>query len=92
MKAAIIAILGLYKRWLSPALPQACRYLPTCSEYAMEAVERHGAFRGIALSVWRIARCNPLGGSGLDQVPPARDEQHCTHAGADPVNCCTTTK
>jgi putative membrane protein insertion efficiency factor len=92
MKAAIIAILEMYKRWLSPALPQACRYLPTCSEYAIEAVERHGAVRGIALSLWRIARCNPLGGSGLDPVPPARNEQLCIHAGGDPVNCCTTTK
>jgi len=82
----------LYKRWLSPALPQACRYLPTCSEYAMEAVERHGALRGAGLSLWRIARCHPFGGSGLDPVPPSRNEQDRTSAGADPAHCCTTAK
>ena len=82
MKTAIIAMLRLYKRLLSPALPHACRYLPTCSEYAMEAVDRHGAVRGVALAMWRVARCNPFGGSGLDPVPPGRFdkiEHHASH-------------
>jgi putative membrane protein insertion efficiency factor len=79
MKAAVLSILRVYKRWLSPALPVSCRYLPTCSEYAMEAVETHGTIRGLALAAWRLARCNPLGGSGYDPVPHACKpaEHHC---------------
>ena len=92
MKAAILAMLNGYKRFVSPALPQACRYLPTCSEYAMEAVERHGAVRGTALALWRVARCNPFGGSGLDPVPPSRHEQDRSQAGANPAHCCTSAK
>ncbi|HUR49640.1 MAG TPA: membrane protein insertion efficiency factor YidD [Acidimicrobiales bacterium] len=49
--------------------PSPCRYVPTCSEYAVEAIERHGAIRGAALSAWRLLRCNPWGGRGLDEVP-----------------------
>lgn len=52
--------------------PSPCRYVPTCSAYAVEALERHGAIRGVALSAWRLLRCNPWGGRGLDEVPPAR--------------------
>lgn len=49
--------------------PSPCRYVPTCSEYAVEAIERHGAIRGAVLSAWRLLRCNPWGGRGLDEVP-----------------------
>ena len=49
--------------------PSPCRYVPTCSSYAVEAFERHGAIRGFALSAWRLLRCNPWGGRGLDEVP-----------------------
>lgn len=52
--------------------PSPCRYVPTCSAYAVEALERHGAIRGAALSAWRLLRCNPWGGRGLDEVPPSR--------------------
>ena len=57
-----------YKRWISPVLPVACRYVPTCSEYAAEAVERHGAVRGTLEAGWRVLRCNPLARGGYDPV------------------------
>ena len=58
-----------YQLLVSPLLPPACRFLPTCSEYAAEAFERHGAWRGIILASRRLARCHPWGGSGYDPVP-----------------------
>ena len=58
-----------YRLVLSPWLGQSCRYQPTCSAYAMEALERHGAIRGGWLTMKRIARCHPWGGSGIDNVP-----------------------
>jgi putative membrane protein insertion efficiency factor len=61
--------LRLYKAMLSPLFAGSCRYLPSCSDYTAEAVERHGAAAGIALGLWRLARCQPLGGSGFDPVP-----------------------
>jgi uncharacterized protein len=61
--------LRAYKRLISPLLGSSCRFTPTCSEYAMEAVERHGVFIGTLLSAWRILRCNPLSRGGLDLVP-----------------------
>ena len=64
----ILAIKG-YKRFISPALPPACRYLPTCSVYALEAIERHGAAKGVWLGAKRVCRCHPWGGSGYDPVP-----------------------
>lgn len=63
-------LIRAYKRFLSPMLPVACRYVPTCSDYALEAVERHGALRGSWLALKRLARCHPFGGHGYDPVPP----------------------
>jgi putative membrane protein insertion efficiency factor len=68
MKSLALGLLRLYKRWISPAFPPACRYLPTCSEYAMEAVERYGALRGGVMAAWRVARCHPFAKGGLDPV------------------------
>jgi uncharacterized protein len=69
MTTLVNALLVLYKRLISPLLPASCRYVPTCSEYAAEAVARHGAVHGAALAVWRILRCNPLARGGYDPVP-----------------------
>jgi len=66
--AIILFLLQSYKRFISPMLPLACRYQPTCSEYAMEAVERYGALRGLWMASGRVLRCHPLGGSGYDPV------------------------
>jgi hypothetical protein len=66
---AILAALRVYKALLSPLFAGSCRYLPSCSDYMAEAVERHGAAAGTALGLRRLARCHPLGGSGLDPVP-----------------------
>jgi putative membrane protein insertion efficiency factor len=62
-----------YRFTLSSFLGNACRYHPSCSAYALEAVDTHGALRGSVLAVKRIGRCHPWGGSGLDLVPPATD-------------------
>jgi len=69
--AALSAAVRGYRLLVSPFLPPACRFLPTCSEYAVEAIERHGAGRGVILALLRLARCHPWGGSGYDPVPEA---------------------
>ncbi len=61
-----------YKRFISPMLPRACRFVPTCSEYAWEAIERHGALRGMVLAAGRLARCHPFACPGFDPVPPGK--------------------
>ena len=66
---ALSAAVRGYQLLVSPLLPPACRFLPTCSEYAAEAIERHGAWRGIILASRRLARCHPWGGCGYDPVP-----------------------
>ncbi|XP_020886600.1 UPF0161 protein At3g09310 [Arabidopsis lyrata subsp. lyrata] len=65
---AALAMLRFYKREISPVLPRSCRYIPTCSEYSMEAYKKYGFLKGTVLTTWRLCRCNPLGGSGFD--PP----------------------
>jgi putative membrane protein insertion efficiency factor len=69
MKQALQCALRQYKRFVSPLLPHSCRFVPTCSEYAMEAVERHGAVRGIGLAFGRLMRCHPFARAGYDPVP-----------------------
>jgi len=66
--------LRFYRYFLSPLLTPSCRYLPTCSEYGVEALRRHGALRGGWLTLRRFLRCHPWGGSGFDPVPEAAPE------------------
>lgn len=79
MKRTLQAMLSAYKRWVSPALPVVCRFVPTCSEYAMESVERHGALRGSMLAGWRLLRCHPFCRGGHDPVPMRFLEKHTTN-------------
>jgi len=71
---ALIAPIRFYRAFLSPLFPPACRFQPTCSHYAIEAIETHGAFKGLGLALKRLARCHPIswlgGSSGFDPVPP----------------------
>lgn len=67
----LIALVRFYQLAISPWTPAACRYTPTCSCYAIDALREHGALRGFWLAVRRIARCHPWGGFGYDPVPPA---------------------
>jgi len=70
LKAIILKSLVIYKKVLSPYLANGlCRYSPTCSEYAFDAISKHGVLKGIALSIQRLIRCQPLGNSGHDPIP-----------------------
>jgi hypothetical protein len=66
---SVIVMIRLYQLLFSPWLGPGCRFEPSCSHYAVEAIERHGALRGIALAGRRLSRCHPLGASGFDPVP-----------------------
>jgi uncharacterized protein len=72
MKQVAVFCLRLYKGVVSPFLPVACRYVPTCSEYTAEAVARHGLLRGSVLGLWRLLRCNPFARGGYDPVPGSK--------------------
>lgn len=82
----LLAALRLYKRWLSPLLGQRCRFTPSCSEYAMGAIERFGTARGSWLAAKRLARCQPLHPGGYDPVPEICSGQGCGHARPSPAS------
>jgi uncharacterized protein len=69
MRTFLLAVIDLYRAALRPWLPAACRFHPSCGDYAREAVASHGALRGAALAVLRLARCHPLHPGGVDPVP-----------------------
>jgi putative membrane protein insertion efficiency factor len=69
VKRVLLAPIAAYQRWISPSLPRRCRYEPTCSAYAAQAVRRFGPLRGGVLAAWRLLRCNPFSHGGLDPVP-----------------------
>ncbi len=69
-QAVLLALIHLYRAVLSPFLGGQCRYHPTCSAYALEAIREWGAWHGMWMAVWRIARCHPFAKGGLDPVPP----------------------
>jgi uncharacterized protein len=73
MKQTVKFVLRGYKRFISPMLPHACRFVPTCSEYAAEAVDRHGVMRGSLLAAGRLLRCHPFARAGYDPVPSEVD-------------------
>jgi putative membrane protein insertion efficiency factor len=68
MTQAMVATIGVYKNFISPLLPPACRFFPTCSQYGVQAIENFGPTKGSILTAWRLLRCSPLGGKGYD--PP----------------------
>jgi putative membrane protein insertion efficiency factor len=76
LTAIAVAAIRLYRRILSPVLPPACRYWPSCSSYAEQALVEHGFGRGLALAAGRIARCHPWGGHGVDPVPAPTRPTH----------------
>lgn len=69
MARILLSVIRFYRRWVSPMTPPSCRFTPTCSAYAEEAVRRHGALRGGWLALRRLLRCHPFGSSGYDPVP-----------------------
>ena len=73
MKKIIILIIKTYQITLSPLLGSNCRFHPTCSEYTIQAVNEHGAYKGLILGVKRISKCHPLGPKGYDPVPNKKD-------------------
>lgn len=68
IRLLVVPIL-FYRRYVSPLMPPSCRFTPTCSQYALEAIRKHGPFKGLYLAVRRLLRCHPFGGSGYDPVP-----------------------
>ncbi|MFI6227107.1 membrane protein insertion efficiency factor YidD [Micromonospora echinospora] len=72
-----------YRRWISPALPARCRFYPSCSAYGLEAVTRHGAFRGTVLTIRRLLRCHPFHPGGYDPVPEPGGRRRADETGAE---------
>ncbi|MCH5350324.1 MAG: membrane protein insertion efficiency factor YidD [Oscillospiraceae bacterium] len=69
MKKLLLAIIGFYRKIISPLKPPCCKYYPTCSTYAVQAIKKHGAIKGSLLAAWRVLRCNPWSLGGIDPVP-----------------------
>ncbi len=90
MKKIELWLIRFYQKYISPFKKPCCKYYPSCSEYAFEAVEKHGAIKGLMLAAWRIARCNPWSGGGIDHVPEKfhfytlKGEQKRRESGAKP--------
>lgn len=77
----LLALIAFYRRFITPYTPPTCRFYPTCSAYGLEAIQLHGPFRGTAMTVWRILRCQPFSAGGFDPVPGS--EMARGAAGAD---------
>ena len=69
MKKVLLTIIDIYRKWISPALPGRCRFAPSCSAYALEAIEQHDSLKGSVLTISRLARCHPFNPGGWDPVP-----------------------
>lgn len=79
LKAILKGLIQFYRYCISPVLGNHCRYTPSCSQYALEAIEIHGSFKGSYLAIKRILRCNPWGSYGYDPVPPAKPPHSHEH-------------
>lgn len=86
VRKALASLIRLYQVYISPLHRPSCRYYPTCSEYARQAILIHGPLRGILMASWRILRCNPFSAGGYDPVPPACERLR----EAEGVNECNT--
>jgi uncharacterized protein len=83
LTAILMAVIGAYQRWISPGLPRRCKYHPTCSAYAVEAIRELGPIRGSIVAGWRLLRCNPFSAGGIDDVCDRklfRDKHEHPHA------------
>lgn len=76
MARVLLTLVRIYRRWISPLTPPSCRFTPTCSAYAEQAITEHGALRGSWLALRRLLRCHPFGGSGYDPVPGKHTHPH----------------
>ncbi len=77
MKRVLLALIRFYQKYISPMKRGGtCKYIPTCSEYARQAIEKHGALKGTVLAVWRLLRCNPFSQGGIDPVPEVWPRKH----------------
>ena len=68
MKKIFLSLLKIYQKIISPFFPPSCRYYPTCSEYSVQAIKKHGVLKGLIKSIWRILRCNPFSKGGYDPI------------------------
>lgn len=73
MRTILIALIVFYRKHISPKLPPMCKFYPTCSQYAITAIDRFGAFKGSLLTLWRLIRCSPLTSGGYDPVPQKKE-------------------
>lgn len=69
MRRVLTGMIRFYQKHISLSLPRTCKYYPTCSQYAVEAIKKHGPIKGLGLSAWRLLRCNPFSRGGYDPVP-----------------------
>jgi len=76
LSAPLIALIRVYQYAVSPLLGQRCKYYPSCSNYAIEALRVHGPLKGSGLAAWRVLRCNPFSNGGVDFVPPSHECEH----------------
>lgn len=79
MKTIFMAMIRFYQRFISPLTPPTCRFYPTCSEYTREAIQYHGAFKGLYLGIRRILKCHPFHEGGFDPVPLKKEKTSSSH-------------
>lgn len=75
LKRPLLWLIRFYRKHISPNTPPSCKFTPTCSQYGLEAIERFGALKGGAMTLWRILRCNPFSKGGYDPVPPKKTKK-----------------